>query len=1127
MKRHLAFFERLPLFLLALALLATPQTHAEEIDAAWYTMHVLPILEDNCIRCHGPEKHKSEFRLDYRNRLVEGGELGPGINESDLAKSALLLAISYKDDQNEMPPKGKLPQAQIDILNKWVIAKAPMPADKLELQEEESDEPEPHVVNDERKNYWAYRPVENPTPPASSNPAWNTTAIDQFIHAKVTAAGLKPNAPAERAKLIRRASYDLTGLPPRFEEVTAFVNDPASDAEAFATVVDNLLARPQYGEKWGRHWLDVVRYAESNGYERDSYKPEVWRYRDWVIKAFNDDLPYTDFIRHQLAGDEVAPGDPDALIATGYYRLGLWDDEPADRLLQKYDILDGVADTSARAFLGMSMGCARCHDHKIDPIPHVDYYSWLAFFHNVRDMQNKGGDMIEVSQDPDALERARAERQQQESELTEKIRAFETEVKLAIDNENAEKAGQVEQSDIIDLKYRFFRDTYEKLPDFDGLRHENEGKLSAGFIDLSPATRDDAIGFVFEGQLVVPRDGTYKFNLDSADGSRLSINGKSVIEYDGIHPAGAPKQGSVKLKKGNVPIRVDYFNKTSANVLNLSWSGPGVPIRSLSRGSETMIKDGRSGGDDWRYTTKVPPGNWLLNDFDDKKWAVGKSGFGRDGTPAIKVNTNWDTNEIWMRKEFNMAAMPFAMNLSVFHDEDIEIYINGEKMFEAKGYINKYIDGPLKGPWKKILKPGRNIMAVHCIQTGGGQGVDVGLGTGKRAAPGARPKSVEELARSEGGRILGKRNKEYIDLKKQRDQLRRKPVTAPGTFKVFGVKENGTKPPQTFVLRRGSPHAKGEQVQPRFPSILTDAPVPEAKPVNNSSGMRTIVANYIANTDNQLTARVMVNRVWQHHFGRGIVATSSDFGNIGSKPTHPELIDWLAHHFMHELDWSIKDLHRVIMNSAAYRMASTGNEQALGADPQNKAFWRMNMRRLTAEEIRDSIINATGQLNLKAGGPSFFSEIPEMILATASTGKGKWGNSPETERNRRAVYNTIRRSLLDPMLASFDLADTDNPCPVRFATTVPTQSLTLLNSKFSNDKAAQFAERLRKASDKPREQIILATRTALNRDPTESEIKDFTEMLADMKTLPDIDDKKALDRLCLLFLNLNEFLFVD
>jgi len=779
--------------------------------------------------------------------------------------------------------------------------------------------------------------------------------------------------------------------------------------------------------------------------------------RDWVIKAFNDDLPYTDFIRHQLAGDEVAPGNHDALIATGFYRLGLWDDEPADRLLQKYDILDGVADTSARAFLGMSMGCARCHDHKIDPIPHADYYySWLAFFHNVRDMQNKGGDMI-------AIERARTERREKESELTEKIRAFETEVKLAIEKEAAEKAGKAEQSDIVDLSYRFFRDTYTKLPDFDGLRHENEGKLGAGFIDLSPATRNDFIGFVFEGQLVVPRDGTYKFTLDSADGSRLTLDGKQLIDYDGVHPAGAPRQGSVKLKKGNVPIRVDYFNKTGPNVLQLSWSGPGVPVRSLSRGSQTLIKDGRSGGDTWRYTTKAPPGNWLAEDFDDKKWKSGKGGFGRQGTPGVKLHSEWHTNEIWMRKTFSVAALPFAMNLSVYHDEDIEIYINGEKMFEAKGHVSKYIDTQLKGTWKKIVKPGDNVMAVHCRQTVGGQGVDVGLGTGKTSSPGARPMSAEQLARSQGGRILGKRNKDYNDLRKQLEQLRRKPVTAAGTFKVFGVKENGTNPPQTHVLRRGSPHSKGDQVQPRFPSILTDKAVPKPTPVNNSSGMRTVVADYIASTDNQLTARVMVNRVWQHHFGRGIVASSSDFGNIGSKPTHPELLDWLAHHFMHELDWSVKDLHHPRLD----------HQRHWSTQPQSRRpeFLLRNPRHDSGH--RQHRQKQVGQLAPDRTQPSRGLQHRASFAARPDAGRVRSG------RHRQSLPGSLHHHRADPVAH-------------------PAQ-----------------------------QQVQQRQGGPVRRTPTASEIKDCMAMLDDMKSLDGIDEAKALDRLCLLFLNLNEFLFID
>ena len=891
-------------------------------------------------------------------------------------------------------------------------------------------------------------------------------------------------------------------------------------------MVDQLLARPQYGEKWGRHWLDVVRYADSNGYERDTYKPGVWRYRDWVIGAFNRDLPYDDFIRHQLAGDEVAPGDLDALVATGFHRLGLWDDEPADRLQQRYDILDGVADTTARTFLGMSMGCARCHDHKVDPIPQADYYRWLAFFHNVKDMNNKGGDMVELREDEAAHAREVAARRAEEGRLQQRIHGFETRVRAAVERGKEEAAA----TDMVEVEYRFYRDTFEKLPDFDGLRHEDEGVIEANLFDLSVATRNDAIGFVFTSKLIVPRAGAYTFTLDSADGSRLRVGDRTLIDHDGRHGIGSPKTAEIELPRGSVDLRVDYFNHSGPNLLDLTWRGPGVPERPLSRSGwasgTVLVADGRDGGSDWRYTTETPPGNWMMPDFDASGWKTGRSGFGRRGTPAIEVRTEWHGPGIWLRRELDLAAVPWNLSLSFFHDEDAVLYLNGEQLGEFKGYVAAYRQQGLPGPWKKVIKPGRNVIALRCRQTRGGQGVDLGLSVGGPPKRKAVETDIRELMAREGRAVLGGEFADYEAAVKELEALRKRPLKARST-KVFAVRENGPKAPETFVLGRGNPRAKGEKVEPGFPSVLGADPPPAPNPTGTSSGWRTVLADWIASPDNKLTGRVMVNRVWQHHFGRGLSADPSDFGRIGSGVTHPELLDWMAHRFAHELGWSIKDLHRLIMGSETYAMSSRGREDGLAADPANELLWRFNMRRLTAEEVRDSLVGLTGRLNLKMGGEGFYSRLPAAVLATSSTGKGKWGDSSEEERNRRAVYIRVRRSLLDPLLTAFDQADTDNPCPVRFSTTVPTQSLTMFNSEFVNDKAAAFAKRLRAESDDPAVRVRRAFELAFARPADDELLRDGLAALKDLEAQPDIDAETAFDHFCLMVVNLNEFLFLD
>ena len=602
------------------------------------------------------------------------------------------------------------------------------------------------------RNLWSFRPVTRPALPVVKRSDWARNPIDAFILARLEADGLVPAPPANKIALLRRAFYDLTGLPPTPADAEAFLADDSP--HAFRRLVDRLLSSPQYGERWARHWLDLVRFAETNSFERDTVKPFAWRYRDYVIRALNDDKPYDQFIREQLAGDELDDVTADSIIATGFYRLGAWDDEPTDRLQARYDELDDIVTTTSQVFLGLTVNCARCHDHKLDPIPQEDYYRLLAFFHGVR-----------------------------------------------------------------------------------------------------------------------------------------------------------PYGKSKKADEGSI-----------------------------------------------------------------------------------------------------LTPIPNA-----------------------------------KDAW------------------------------------------------------------------------------------ALSVKESGPQAPETFVLIRGNAHSKGKRVEPGFPTVL-GAPDPViTRPATNpnSSGRRLALADWIVSATNPLTARVMVNRIWQYHFGRGIVRSPNNFGNVGDRPTHPKLLDWLASEFVAR-GWRLKAMHRLIMNSNAYRMASTGDAGNLERDPENNGFWRMDMRRLAAEEIRDSILAVNGRLNPKMGGPGVYPIIPASVLAGQSVPGAGWGKSPADERSRRSIYIHAKRSLITPILASFDAADTDSTCPVRFATTQATQALSMLNSAFINEAAAGLAQRLRnEAGDEPRRQVATALRLALSRQPVEREVERGVKLIASLQTENGMSAEQALNQFCLVVLNLNEFIYLD
>jgi hypothetical protein len=796
-------------------------------DIAFYEKEVLPILRANCLKCHGgTDKIRGGLRLTARELVLQGGDSGPAVMLDSPAKSKLLQAINWKDGL-EMPPKGKLLAKDVATLTRWVEAGIPWTPGTAPVIVKHSDGGK---VTPEARDYWAYKAVKRPSVPVVKSTAWVRNPIDAFILARLEAKGIQPAPPADRVALARRVYYDLIGLPPTPEQVDSFVNDKSADA--YEKLIDQLMASPHYGEKWGRHWLDVVRFAETNGYERDGPKPFAWRYRDYVIKSFNDDKPFDRFVREQLAGDEMPGYDPQAIIGTGYYRLGLWDDEPADPMQARSDELDDIVATTGQAFLGMTMNCARCHDHKIDPIPQADYYRMVAFVQDVP-------------------------------------------------------------------RFNYSRDT----------------RVAVAVTDLAPP----AVRVVYEKELKA-RDA-------KVEELRLAMRK--------IEDAAIPKMSAEDQRATEGPQRIAVLRR--------------------------KLKD------------FVTPEQW---------------------TEYSKLKTD-------------------------------------------------------------------------------------------RIALETRPEPTRELALS--------------------------------------VNHCTANPGPTHVLIRGNPHVPGAEVQPAFPSVLCST-APTIARSEASSGRRTALANWIASADNPLTARVFVNRLWQHHFGRGIVATPNDFGKFGTAPTHPELLDWLASEFVAG-GWRIKHLHRLILLSNTYRMSSRASEAGLKLDPANQLFWRFNMRRLTAEEVRDSILAVSGKLNLKAGGPSVYPPIPKAVLAGQSMPGSGWTVSPPEEAARRSVYVHVKRSLLVPILAVHDQADTDNSCPVRFTTTVPTQALGMLNGAFLNEQAKALADRLsHDVPDNLENQVRQAIRLTSGRKPSEEEVNRDVAFIHDLSAKGVAD---ALKQYCLLNLNTNEFVYLD
>jgi hypothetical protein len=1087
---------------------------AKEVE--FFEKQVQPILKAHCVKCHGGGKVRGGLRLTSRAGVLQGGDLGPAVSLEKPEESRLLKAIRYQEGL-EMPPTGKLLPRDVEVLTRWVHGGLPWSAG-AEVVTTPGHE-ESGKVTEAARRFWAYQPVKRPEPPVVAHRELVRNPLDAFVLHELEAKGLEPVGLADRVALVRRAYYDLLGLPPTPEQVDAFLADTRPDA--WERLIDQLLGSPAYGEKWGRHWLDLVRYAETHGYERDSAKPFAWRYRDYVLEAFNRDLPYDRFLVEQLAGDELAEVTRDSLIATGYFRLGLWDDEPADRLLAKYDVLDGIVSTTAGVVLGMSIGCARCHDHKRDPIPQKDYYRLLAFFRDITDMNKANLRKVRTPESEQEVVRLRQELRQREARLYNRV--YELEQRLAAGLKERGLPGALSLSeDVVDLHYKFYRDTWDKLPDFDSLKHETEGAVSGNRFSLAPASRQEAIGLVFTGTLRVPQKGRYTFAVTSSEGVRLKVNSQAVVERPdrGGHQA----EGSVELPAGPVPIRLEYFNSTGAPALEVSWSGPGFSNRKLSdegRAAERVLAaDSRTSGQIWSYTLDKPPADWMKPEFSGEGWKPGRGGFGARGTPGAVVRTPWKTADIWLRRTFTVETPPVELALDIHHDDDVEVYLNGQLVYQSAGFLTSYQRVSLSENATKALRKGDNLLAVHCNQNGGGQYIDVGLVQGN-------PLDPARLMRKHGEAILGADlTQRYLDLVNELAAVRKEKIPEPG-LDVMCVEERGRA--ETHVLIRGNPTAEGPKVEAGFPEVLNAGSVkmPGLPASVHSSGKRRALAEWLVSPSNPLTARVMVNRIWQHHFGRGIVPTSNDFGKLGEMPTHPELLDWLADEFVRG-GWQIKPLHRLIMTSNTYRLSARAGTQGLKVDPANTLLWRFGMRRLTAEEVRDSILMASGQLNRKGGGPSVYPPIPAEVLAGQSRPGDGWFTSPPEEAARRSVYVHVKRSLQVPILATHDQADTDSSCAVRYTTTVPTQALGMLNGEFINEQAESLARRLeREAPESVAAQVERAIRLTTGRRPGRDEVQRDVSFIHSVQAKGKLNAHAALAVYALLALNTNEFLYLD
>ena len=784
----------------------------------FFETKIRPILADKCYRCHGAEKAKGGLRLDHIDTITHGGDSGPALVKGDVDKSLLIEAVLRSDPEFSMPPKDAdaLTEVQITNLKKWIEMGAPWP----ESKEVTGVERDGNGFTAQERNWWAVQPLTDPDVPTDAGTGWARNPIDHFIARTLEQNHLEPAPEAAPLELVRRLYFDLHGLPPLPAQVDAFVEASKLKPDtALENLIDELLASPRYGERWGQHWLDVVRYAESDGYNQDAYRPGAKDYRNYVIESFNNDKPYPQFVREQLAGDIIGPDDPDVLIGTSFLRQGIYEYNLNNTRMQWDIIMTDMTNVTGEAFLGLSVGCAQCHDHKFDPILQKDYFALQAFLSTT---------------------------------------SWPTDMPLATAGQKAEFA---QKQKIWEEATSDIRAELEKL----------------------------------------------KFD-----------------------------QLEAKLKK-----EVAMFPEDIQNMYH-----------------------------------KAPE----------------------------------------EREPFEKQMVQLVQRQIDYQSSRIDF---------AKGFSNQ--PEKLK-QWEELNAQLRTF-----------------------------------------------------------DHLKPKPL------RLGLVATDVSNKPVTPVIKKRD---KEIPVEPAFLTLLGQ-PAPEFKPTENNTGRRLALADWIASSENPLSTRVITNRIWQGHFGTGLVATPNDFGNLGEAPSHPELLDWLTTRFL-EGGWKMKDLHRLILTSATYRMTTrkepTSSETQ--TDPSNRLLWRFPPRRLSSEEVRDAMLVTSGEMR-----------FPETARADSVS-----GNSPD-----RSIYVKKLRNKPDALLNSFDAPLGFQSAPRRPETTTPTQSLMLINNAWPMDRAKALAKSLGFAADGGRrEKIIAAYRRAFSRVPSEEEITKAEALIDSLNTIrSDGDQSPASDQTAL------------
>lgn len=1016
---------------------ALPADHAQRMTAGLelFQKEIRGVLTDHCLRCHGGEKVRGGLNLGTREGLLQGGEDGPVVIPFRAKGSRLLESIAHTREPFMPSKSDPLSPALVARIEAWIDLGAPY--DRPLIDSQPAPARDRGRISGQDRTGWAVRPLQVAVPPSVRDVARVRTPVDRFIVSRLESAGLDLRPPADRRTLLRRAAFDLTGLPPTPEDLQAFLADSAPDA--WSRAVNRLLDHPGYGERWARHWLDVARFAESSGFEHDYDRVGAYHYRDFVIRALNADMPFDQFVRWQLAGDEFEPGNPEALMATGFLGAGVFPTQITANEVERvrYDAMDDMLATTGTAMLGLTVGCARCHDHKFDPIPSQDYYRLLA--------------------------------------------TFTTTVRSVIDLDLAPEEN----------RHRLETHAREVQSREGALRALEKGKLAAGFeawlkqgapwtnLPIWQPLQEPAVKAKSGAVLEPQSDGSFFATGSNPDTDVYTWSGGvtsrriAAIRIEALADTRLPKGG---------PGRADNGNFGLSRIRVFAVSGPGGGQQELH-----LVRP--------RASFEQNSGNLSVASSLDKDphsgWAVDPR-FGTNHAAVFDVDPPW------------VPAADGGSRLEV----RLEFEVNAR---HAIGRSRVSVSEAQSPPWSgQTYSP--EFVAAH----------------ERFLASGAAPSRISDSDRERLFATWKTTQPQWQAVHAELDEWKQK-TPKPKLTPVLACAE-GFPPlrmhtqgadyfPETFFLKRGNPELKNGVAKPGFLQVLAPPSGEVAKwtwqpPAGaRYSGRRRTLATWMTDANGgagHLLARVIVNRLWQHHFGTGLVATPNDFGAQGAKPTHPELLDWLASELIRG-GWQLKPIHRLLMNSAVYCQSTPFATDRMEKDPSNALLSRRVRQRLEAESIRDALLAVSGVLDPTMYGP---------------------GTLDEASR-RRSIYFTVKRSQLIPAMQAFDAPEPLVSQGTRPTTTIAPQALLLMNNPQVRGWAAAFAERLEAgSSDEAAPVVRRAYSLALNRSPSDEELRDGISFLESSERHyrgeGHVDPRRgARIDFAQVVLSLNEFIYVD